>query len=264
MPLINYIGNRQECLDGRQGFVRGDAPGPPNLEVEYLIVAGGTGGAAGTGGSAGGVLSGSLSIPFRSTTTMNVGSGGLSNTFQSGQSSSISHPTLGFIGIAGGNYGGNSGNNFSNGLGGPEGSGGGGAGSSQDGQSGVEDVSGNGGNGSQWVNGLYYGGGGGGTGDPDRPSVPGLGGLGGGGTAQFPGTTPDDLPYQLNGYNGRGAGAAGASNTKGGDGVVIIRYSTASVVPPYDNAITGGDLLISGGYVYRSFTTGSSQLVYSY
>jgi hypothetical protein len=233
-------------------------PPPPNLEVEYLVVAGGTGGAAGTGGSAGGVLSGSLSIPYRTTLSINVGSGGLSVDFSNGQSSSISSSTLGFVGIRGGFYGGNSGNNFSNGLSGPEGSGGGGAGSSQDGQSGVEDVSGNGGNGSIWLNGLYYGGGGGGVGNPDLPSVPGLGGLGGGGTAQFPGTTPDDLPYQLNGYNGRGAGAAGASNTKGGDGTVIIRYSTGSVRPAF-----GGNTFQSGGYYYHEFGTGSGDFRYA-
>jgi hypothetical protein len=50
---------------------------------------------------------------------------------------------------------------------------------------------------------------------------------------------------------------------KGGSGIVIIRYATASVVAPYDNAIDGGSLSISGGYVYRTFT-GSAQLNYRF
>jgi hypothetical protein len=256
MPLINYIGNRQESLGGGAGgFVRGNAAPPPPLSVEYLIVAGGTGGTpAGVGGCSGGVISGSLSIPFRTTTTMNVGSGGLSNIFQSGQSSSISNPILGTFATPGGNYGGNSGNNFSNGLSGPGNTSGGGAGSSRNGNNGVQGQNGDGGAGSQWVDANYYGGGGGGTGDPALPTNPGAGGIGGGGSAQT---------GQLNGVNGTGGGAAGTGN-KGGDGIIIIRYTTASVVPPYDNAIDGGTISISGGYIYRTFTTGSSQLVYSY
>lgn len=234
-------------------------PPPPDLEVEYLVVAGGTGGTiAGTGGSAGGVISGSLTIPYRTTLNVNVGSGSTTDSTSNSQSSSISSSLLGFYGSAGAIFGGNSGNNFSNGLSGPgtpPGQGGG-AGSSEDGQSGVEvggvGVSGNGGDGSSWLNGNFYGGGGGGVG-----GFPGLGGLGGGGTAQFPGTTPDDLPYQLNGYNGRGAGGAGG-NSKGGDGTVIIRYSTGSVREAF-----GGTTFQSGGYYYHEFGTGSGEFRYA-
>ena len=49
----------------------------------------------------------------------------------------------------------------------------------------------------------------------------------------------------------------------GGSGIVIIRYATASVVAPYDNAIDGGTLAITGGYAYRTFT-GSAQLNYRF
>jgi hypothetical protein len=260
MPLINYIGNRQEALGkGAGGFVRGAAPPPPSLSVEYLIVGGGVGCTNGTGGAAGGVISGSLSIPFRTTITMNVGSGGFD--LGNAQSSSLSGSGLGFVSTSVVVFGGNSGNNFSNGLTGPNLTQGGGAGSSKNGNNGVVGQNGDGGSGSVWVNGQWYGGGGGGIGG-SPPANPGYPGIGGGGTAQV-GFGPDGLPYQTAGVNGRGGGAAGG-DPKGGDGIIIIRYSTASVVPPYDNAIAGGTLEISGGYAYRTFTTGSSQLIYSY
>lgn len=231
-------------------------PAPPDLSVQYLVVAGGVGGALGTGGSAGGVLSGSLSIPYRTTLSINVGSGGLSVDFSNGQSSSISSSALGFFGIPGARYGGNSGNNFSNGLSGPEGTNGGGAGSSKNGNSGVEGQNGDGGSGSLWLDGKWYAGGGGGTGGSPTPANPGYPGLGGGGTAQT-GFGPDGLPYQLNGVNGLGGGAAG-TGTKGGDGTVIIRYSTGSVRPAF-----GGTTFESGGYYYHEFGTGSGEFRYA-
>jgi hypothetical protein len=229
-------------------------PPPPNLEVEYLVVGGGAAGqgAGDPGGSAGGVRSGSLSIPYRTTLSNIVGLGGITGS-RNGFSSSISSSTLGFFGAGGAT--GNSGQptEFSQGVTGP---GipipqGGGAGSSQNGQDGVLGVSGNGGSGSVWVNGLFYAGGGGGNGG----GVPGLPGLGGGGTAQT-GFGPDGLPYQLNGYNGTGGGAA-SSGTSGGSGVVIFRYSTGSVRPAF-----GGTTEISGGYVYHTFT-GSGEFRYA-
>jgi hypothetical protein len=265
MPLINYIGNRQESLSAG-GFVRGNAAPPPALSFDYIVVGGGAAGQIpGLGGSGGGVRSGSAaSLSFNTTLNIVVGAGGTAPSgvvVTNGASSSISASSFGFIGAGGAT--GNSGqpSEFSRGLAGPEGSNGGGAGSSQDGQDGVEGKSGNGGNGSIWVNGLYYGGGGGGVGG----GVAGDPGLGGGGTAITPGTSPDGLTFQLNGHNGRGGGSAGSSgyDVLGGSGSVIIRYATASVVAPYDNTISGGTLEISGGYAYRTFT-GSSQLVYSY
>ena len=260
MPLINYIGNRQEALENR---ARGPAPTAPPISLDYIVVGGGTAGApTGIGGSAGGVVSGSaVTMSFNTTLNIQVGAGGTSTN--NGQSSSISSSTFGFYGAGGANYGGNSGepNNFSNGLSGPGLSQGGGAGSSKNGNDGVLNQNGDGGSGSLWVNGLYYGGGGGGTGGYPGPVNPGYPGLGGGGTAQT-GSGPDGLPYQINGYNGRGGGAAG-SGTAGGSGSVIIRYSTGSINPPYDNTISGGTLLISGGYAYHTFT-GSGQFTYSF
>jgi hypothetical protein len=230
-------------------------PPPPDLEVQYLVVAGGTGGTGpGTGGSAGGVISGSLTIPYRTTLTVNVGSGSTTNSTSNSESSSISSSLLGFYGIQGAIFGGNSGNNFSVGTSGPgipQGEGGG-AGSSEDGQDAVSvGVSGNGGDGSSWLNGKFYGGGGGGVG-----GVAGLPGLGGGGTAQT-GFGPDGLPYQINGYNGTGGGGAGG-NSKGGDGIVIIRYSTGSVREAF-----GGTTFQSGGYYYHEFGTGSGEFRYA-
>lgn len=236
-------------------------PPPPNLSVQYLVVGGGNAGrAGGIGGSGGGVVSGSLSIPYRTTLTNIVGNGGTSTSggtpILNAGSSSISSSTLGFFG-AGGAVGGNSGGPqyFSEGLSGPEGTNGGGAGSSKNGNSGVEGQNGDGGTGSLWLDGKWYAGGGGGTGNPDLPSNPGLPGLGGGGTAQT-GFGPDGLPYQLNGYNGRGGGAAG-SGTSGGSGVVIIRYSTGSVRPAF-----GGTITEAGGYYYHTFT-GSGDFRYA-
>ena len=53
MPLINYIGNRQEALAGGiGGFVRGNAPTPPSMSIDYLVVGGGTSGGGGSHGNA--------------------------------------------------------------------------------------------------------------------------------------------------------------------------------------------------------------------
>lgn len=254
MPLINYIGNRQESLGtGAGGFVRGAAPPPPPLSVEYLIVGGGVGCTLGTGGAAGGVKSGSASIAWNTTLGANVGSGGFD--LGNAQSSSLSGSALGFVSTSVVVYGGNSGNNFSNGLGGPNLTNGGGAGSSQNGSNGVVGFNGNGGSGSAWVNGQWYGGGGGGIGG-SPPANPGYPGIGGGGTDQ-PGFGPDGEPYQTAGVNGRGGGAAGG-DPNGGSGVVIIRYPS-TVTRMGD----GGTQFESGGYYYHEFTA-SGQFRYQY
>jgi hypothetical protein len=260
MPLINYIGNRQECLGDNAGsrrVQRGPAPTPPALSLDYLIVGGGASGlgTSNPGGSGGGVVSGSaVTMSFNSSIAIIVGAGGITDS-RNGFSSSMSGSTFPFIGAGGAT--GNSGQptEFSQGLDGPGTPPlpqGGGAGSSQNGQNGTLGVSGNGGNGSIWVNGLYYAGGGGGNGG----GVAGLPGLGGGGTAQT-GVGPDGLPYQLNGYNGRGGGAA-SSGTAGGSGSVIVRYTTGSL-----RMAQGGTQFESGGYFYHEFT-GSGTLFYGY
>lgn len=230
-------------------------PAPPDLQVEYLVVGGGaTGNLTGQGGSGGGVISGSLTIPYRTTLVNSVGLGGI--TGSNGQSSSISSSVLGFFGAGGAINAGNSGlpNNFSAGVSGPGLTQGGGAGSSKNGNNGASGQNGDGGTGSLWLDGKWYAGGGGGTGGVP-PANPGYPGLGGGGTAQT-GFGPDGLAYQLNGYNGRGGGAAG-TGTSGGSGVVIFRYSTGSVRPAF-----GGTTEISGGYVYHTFT-GSGDFRYA-
>jgi len=262
MPLINYIGNRQESLGtGAGGFVRGAAPPPPSLSVEYLLVGGGSINYLDrTGGSGGGVVSGSATIAWNTTLGIYVGAGGFAtaSAFANGVSSSISGSTFGYV-YAGGADNDNSGypQNNSAGLSGPENTAGGGAGSSKDGNSGAEGQNGDGGTGSVWLDGKYYAGGAGGVGDPSLPSNPGFPGLGGGGTAQA-GTGPDGLPYQLNGYNGRGGGGA-YGGTQGGDGTVIIRYPSS-----VSRMADGGIQFESGGYYYHEFTTGSGLFRYQY
>jgi hypothetical protein len=234
-------------------------PPPPDLEVEYLVVGGGSAGSGGAGGNGGGIVSGSLSIPWRTTLVNSVGIGGTSSggvLVLTAGSSSISSSTLGLFGAGGATFNKSGGPGFfDQGLSGPETTQGGGAGAGANGNNGSEGQNGDGGDGLQWLNGIYYAGGGGGTNGPDLPANPGYPGLGGGGTAQI-GTGPDGLTYQLDGYNGRGGGSAGSSG-QGGSGVVIIRYSTGSVRPAF-----GGTTEISGGYVYHTFT-GSADFTYA-
>ena len=75
-------------------------------------------------------------------------------------------------------------------------------------------------------NGLYYGGGG--SAGPYAGSTPGNAGFGGGGIGNAP--SPDALNRAVDGLGGGGGGRHPASQssmpTEGGDGIVIIRYST--------------------------------------
>ena len=266
MPLINYIGNRQECLGATSGFVRGNAPTPPALSFDYLVVGGGGKvNLSGFGGGAGGFLTGSASLDFNTTIDIAVGMGA-SGIQESGSISSIISPTFGTV-IA---YGGNAGQSGaptgnSAGLGGPPPIGtGGGAGAGQAGVDGVNGQSGRGGSGSIWLDGNFYAGGGGGAGNDTLPSGNGDGtidnGLGGGGRGAVGGCTTCQ-PGQ-NGEDGKGGGAGGGME-KGGSGVVIIRYLTSNLVPPYDKALSGGTLSITGSYSYLTFT-GSAQLSYKF
>ena len=249
MPLINYIGNRQEALSGAgAGRVqRGPAPPPPSLSVDYLIVGGGgaPNNPATNGGCGGGVVSGSSSIVWNTTLSVIVGAGGTYSPYTNGASSSLSGSSFGLIGAGGATF---------NKSGGPQyfdagTDNGGGAGSSKNGNNGLGG-NGDGGTGSVWLNGLYYAGGGGGQNASAAP------GLGGGGT-QLTGVGPDGLPYQLNGYDGRGGGASYVGTT-GGSGSVIVRYSTGSL-----RMASGGTQFESGGYFYHEFT-GSGTLYYGY
>jgi hypothetical protein len=259
MPLINYIGNRQEALaGGTGGFVRGNAPPPPALSFDYLIVGGGMVRGAGIGGSAGGFLSGSAAtMSFNTTIDIQVGAGG-SGSNNNGYSSSMSGSSFAYL------YAGGASTTFSGypqgnqeGTGGPN-TNGGGAGASQNGVNGIPRLSGRGGNGLAWVDGNFYAGGGGGGGT--QFAGQGAAGTGGGGIG-IPGDVGGTTPG-TNGVDGTGGGGGGGMQ-KGGSGIVIIRYATASVVAPYDNAIDGGSLSITGGYAYRTFT-GSAQLNYRF
>jgi hypothetical protein len=65
----------------------------------------------------------------------------------------------------------------------------------------------------------------------------GTGGAGGGGNVNTAGTA-----------NYGGGGGAGSVAGSGGSGVVIIRYAGTTQIA------TGGNVTISGGYVYHTFT----------
>ena len=98
MPLINYIGNRQEALaGGTGGFVRGNAPPAPSMSIDYLIVGGGSVGTVnpyGTGGSGGGFQSVSAQVAFPSTLYIIIGQGGTTASLTVAQSSSVSASNL--------------------------------------------------------------------------------------------------------------------------------------------------------------------------
>lgn len=223
-------------------------PAPPNLEVEYLVVGGGSIGNSLDGGSGGGVLSGSLSIPWNTIYSASVGFGAtISND---GGSSSLSSSTSFLVATGGGANGSGGPSFFAVGLGGPPPIGqGGGAGSAQNGTNGVNGASGNGGSGSLWLDGIFYAGGGGGG-----AALPlfggGQSGVGGGGQGGGSGSL-------YSGVNGLGGGAGGDAGNVGGSGVIKIRYSTGSVKPAF-----GGTVTESGGYYYHTFT-GSGDFRYA-
>jgi hypothetical protein len=261
MPLINYIGNRQECLGDNGGRTqRGAAPTPPPLIFDYLVVGGGgKTNLGGYGGGAGGFLTGSASLDFNTAIDIVVGMGA-SASQASGGFSSITSPTFGTL-IAYAGSAGQQGFPPQNpaGLGGPPPIGvGGGAGAGQPGVNGVNGLSGRGGSGSMWLDGNFYAGGGGGAAGTQYDAGDGTidNGLGGGGRGA-------GSPFGgQNGLDGTGGGAGGGME-KGGSGIVILRYLTSNLVPPYDNALSSGTLTITGSYAYLTFT-GSAQLSYSF
>jgi hypothetical protein len=156
----------------------------------------------------------------------NGGSGGGG----SGDSSSVSEiggtstqPTTvgGQSGVGFGNSGGQGrANNWAGG-------GGGGAGAAGS-NSPSADQGGNGGAGKQWLNGSYYAGGGGGCNNSSSSNV--SGGVGGGGA----GTGNGNNSSAKNGSSNTGGGGGGVRDTSGdggagGSGIVIFRYTKASV-----------------------------------
>lgn len=214
-----------------------------NLNVEYLIVAGGGGGGTGSGGGAGGFITGSTSV-IASAYTITVGSGGsaLSNGSDSSFNSVVATGgghgvNRNAVGANGGSGGGGAGNSLAGGTGilgqgtsggtsGPNsgnyGTGGGG-GALTPGGNGSSSSGGAGGNGKTTnISGTlttYAGGGGGGS-----DANPGAGGSGGGGNGVIYGTGGSGAPNT----GGGGGGSSNNTGGAGGSGIVIIRYLTPS------------------------------------
>jgi hypothetical protein len=263
MPLINYIGNRQECLDNNRRVVRGNAPAP--IFLDYLVVGGGQYGGNVAGGG-GGVVSGSIRFLPRFTLDVTVGDGGTGSILKDAEASIIESTPNQFFVYAGPGYNsGNSGepqNNPKGEAGGSpsQASQGGAGGSGQNGQDVIlTNVGGAGGSGSFWAldntGSIFYAGGGGGYGSAVIASqaVGGTGGNGGGGNGEGFTAGPG------NGVNGLGGGAGGhrfSTNPNGGSGIVKMRYISGSVM-----GATGGEISISGSYVYHTFTS-SAQFIY--
>ena len=260
-----------------------------------LVAGGGGGGAGasgngpGAGGGAGGLLSGSYTLQPNSNYNIVIGSGGaggvtnLQNGSNGQNSTAFGYTSIGGGGGAGnqstgssGGSGGGSGAHIgtaiSGGLatsgqgniGGPGGAGnnlyagGGGGGASSAGTQwiynagpGYLSYAGSGGSGSQWLDGNYYAGGGSGGGGNSYGINPGTPGIGGGGTG-------GDEQFQIAataGQANKGAGGGGGASfspitgASGSTGVSIIRY------PGTTQLIGGGNVTISGGYVYHTFTS---------
>ena len=269
-----------------------------SLNVDYLLVAGGgaggngnSGNGPGAGGGAGGLLSGSYTLEPISTYNVIIGTGGLRGSGNAATGSNgLNSSVFGYTSIGGGGGGGNqktgsaggsgggsgarNGTAISGGLatsgqgniGGPGGTsniypGGGGGGASSAGTQwifnagpGYLSYAGSGGSGSQWLNGNYYAGGGAGGGIGDNgvnPGTPGIGGGGSGGDAQF-------ATAATSGEANKGAGGGGGASFSpinagdGSAGVCILRY------PGTTQLIGGGNVSISGSYVYHTFTSSAN------
>ena len=261
MPLINYIGNRQECL-GDTRARRGNAP--PPIFLDYLVVGGGSFGQFAAGGG-GGLQSGSIRLLPRFTMDVTVGAGGIATgsieTSIPAEPSLIEIPASDFFVYAGNGTLEYSGTPQFNGPGqaitvnySRPGAGGSAATGSDSTNSGA--TGGAGGSGSMWINNMYYAGGGGGLGVFFIPGqgVGGAGGIGGGGAGS--GFTTAAANGAPNTGGGAGGGTTDGSNSQGGSGVVILRYTSGSVI-----GAIGGTVEITGSNVYHIFT-GSGQFIY--
>lgn len=263
MPLVNVLINSTNAGVGSGNNIqRGQAA--PSIDLDYLVVGGGAYGTYGAGGG-GGVVSGSIRLIPRFTIDVTVGAGGIGTGSISesvpAQSSIIQIDSRDFYVYAGSgsiaysgypqlNGPGTSSSNYSQG-------GAGGASSIGGNTTSNDSIGGNGGSGSQWINNMYYGGGGGGYGTFFIPGEArgGAGGIGGGGVGN--GFTT----YAASGTPNTGGGAGGGASapftyTSGGSGVVILRYTSGSVM-----GVTGGTVQITGSNVYHVFT-GSGQFRY--
>jgi hypothetical protein len=254
-----------------------------SLLISTLVVAGGGSGgsgnadigAGGGGGGAGGYIANTASLNLNQSYTIEVGDGGIgdSNKGTNGVSSSAFGYTAvgggagGAFGDVNGNTGGSGGGGHWGGLGGS-----GSAGQGNNGASGsaFQSLSGggggaltagspgnttsNGGSGSVWIDGIRYAGGGGGWRRvASLQSSNGLGGPGGGGVGgQNEEVDLGTLRLSTSGSTNTGGGGGGSWNStnggNGGSGIVKIRYAASSSVA------TGGEITISGSYVYHTFT----------
>jgi hypothetical protein len=239
-----------------------------SLSLDMLIIGGGGGGGGGSpygvggGGGAGGVEYLASQNMNSGSYAVAVGSGGLANT--TGGNSSIT----GFVAAVGGGFGGG-GNGISGGIGGSGGGGGGSGGYGYGGSAGTSGqgygggwaqggawaAGGGGGAGgvgqsasstvgtggigtyaySTWASatstgvGGYYAGGGGGSAQPSWNGGLGYsGGSGGGGAGSAGATATNGLPNTGGGGGGCYMGASTGPGI-GGSGIVIIRYTRASV-----------------------------------
>ena len=252
--------------------------GPP-IDIDYLIIAGGGAAQAYTAnrtcgaGGAGGFISGSATItPGYTDLSISVGPGGLrTNGAVVADSEGNDGNNSIFLGLIA--YGGGGGGNASTGDGtfvgaGRPGGSGGGAGASSKASVGTQQASGGTGVAGQGFNGggSYTAGGGG-------AFVAGAGG-GAGGTATSASlgsfNTPGIQKAWLDGNQYAGGGRAGGVasqnlssgsggniqnnttvGTEGKNGLVKLRYSSSVAL------FTGGEINISGGYVYHSFNVGA-------
>ncbi len=265
--------------------------GGQSYSVEYIIVAGGGGGAELFGaGGAGGVLTGSYTVAAATNYSFTVGAGGAGAPTTIEGIGVVGSNSTGFSLTAnGGGYGGAKVNGGSGGSGGGgggwggvaytggagtagqgntggngtavyDGAGGGGGGAGAVGGTASLKQAGNGGNGVIWPSGgaTYYGGGGGGScwqGSTSGVGTNGTGGLGGGGIGG--GSTG-----ALN-----AVGQAGTANTGGGGGAGVRNQNSTSygggaggsgvVIIRYAGAQkgSGGTVTSSGGYTYHTFTS---------
>lgn len=271
--MINTLENKVESILRRpQGSV-------PLLAIDYIVVGGGEAGsvnnpadaASYNGGGGGGVVSGSVTLALNQEYSIITGRGGTVGNIGTAESSSlfgnvngidVLYAASGAVGTTSG-YPGLKVAGASDTAGGGTRYGGGGGGATTNGDNALNPNAGIGGYGVSWFTGSYAGGGGGGV--IDLASGTGAAGRDGGGDG---GGMVDPSTPGTN-FTGGGGGAAGNNNTsiasKGGDGVVIIRYETPA---PFGAAYAlGGRKYVDpvSGYTYHYFeTTGSVQSFHTY
>jgi hypothetical protein len=268
--MIVYLGNKKvnNLYSGDKEVLSPTTNTQVNfeLDIEYLIVAGGGGGGFGNatgdmgtnyggGGGAGGFISSSFQSLPRGTYPITIGSGGgtgFGKGTNGGNSTFLSQTAIG--GGGGGGLGAVNGNNGGSGGGGARPSGAPGTGSLSQGNSGgesgnitnnrcggagggagsaaitpsISNPRGNAGSAKGWLNGNNYGSGG--------------GGQNGGGAPIF-----GNALYG----NGGDGGYESPAPTSGQNGVVIIRYENLQR-PQYP---TGGTITYANGYTYHTFTS---------